>query len=148
MAKNKVDWKYNGIIINSIDQIPEKIVGFIYVVRNLTTDKVYYGKKSLYSHRKKRLTPKEKLLPENKRKTFKIETTHTAWQNYTGSCKILNDDLVRGDVYEKEILKFCTSRVQMTVLEMKIIFCENCLEGEHCYNENIGGKYFPKNFLD
>ena len=148
MPKKKINWKYGDIEVTSIDQIDKNIVGFIYVVRNLTTNKVYYGKKSLYSHRKKRLTPKEKLLPENKRKTFKLETTHTPWQTYTGSCKLLNEHLSRGDSYEKEIIKFCTSRVQMTVLEMKLIFCQSCLEGEHCYNENIAGKYFAKHFLD
>lgn len=92
---------------------------------------------------KKRLTIKEKALPGNSRKTFKICVTETNWKTYTGSCKPLNEDIKNGDKYTKEILIFCYSKKQLTYYELKELFCNSTIEREDCYNGNIMGKIFP-----
>ena len=65
------------------------------------------------------------------------------WKTYTGSCKPLNEDIKNGDLYTKEILRFCNSKKQLTYYELKELFCNGTIEREDCYNGNIMGKLFP-----
>lgn len=144
MAKKKqvVHWTYEGKVV---DEAPEGYEGFIYKVYNETKDMFYIGKKSFYSYSKKKLTAAEKKLPENKRKTFKIDKKNTYWKTYTGSCVELNQHIKEGDVISKEILRFCEKRKQMTAWETKYILCD-CFGQEGCYNGNVLGKIFKKDF--
>lgn len=75
------EWKFNKKILQEKD-IPEGAIGFIYKITRKKDQKIYLGKKSLISSRKKRLTKKEKLLPENKRKTFKQVISDSGWKDY------------------------------------------------------------------
>ena len=106
MPRKVIDhyWLYRGKKVTSVSQLPEGALGFIYVIRNESNGRFYVGRKSLVSTLKKRLTLKEKALPGNSRKTFKMVTTETNWLKYTGSCKPLNEDIKSGNIYEKEIL--------------------------------------------
>jgi hypothetical protein len=150
MAKRRVIdhfWLYRGKKITSVDQLPKDAVGFIYIIRNESNGKFYVGRKSLMSTVKKRLTKAEKLLPGNSRKTFKTVTSETNWLKYTGSCKPLNEDIKKGNLYEKEILQICYSKKQLSYYEIKHIVCVNCLEREDCYNQNLLGKFFPSDLV-
>lgn len=140
--KQTVNWKINGA---DMTEAPEGYEGFIYVIHNITKKMRYVGRKSFYSYSKKKLTPKEKLLPENKRKTFKITKSNTAWQNYTGSCTELNNHIKEGDIIIKEVLRLCETRKEMTIWECKYIFCD-CILDDDCYNHNILGKLFKQDF--
>ena len=111
MSPKKIHWTYQGKVI---DTAPEGYEGFVYCIYNDTKDMFYIGRKSFYSYSKKKLTSTEKLLPENKRKTFKVTKTKTNWENYTGSCKELNDHIKEGDKIRKVILRLCRQRKQMT----------------------------------
>jgi hypothetical protein len=141
---NKPQWTYNESIIT---EPYEDCEGFIYIIYNDTKNKFYIGRKSFYSYSKKKLTPTEKLLPENKRKTFKITKTNTTWQNYTGSCDELNKHIKEGDKIRKVILRFCRQRKQMTAWETKYILCD-CFGQDNCYNGNVLGKIFKADFED
>lgn len=82
-------WTYN----NTTDfSIPDNVIGYIYRVTNLLDNRIYIGRKMLSSNRKVRLTKKEKLLPENKRKTFKRVIKETDWKDYWGSSDDLKTD--------------------------------------------------------
>lgn len=140
--KQTVNWTYLG---KDMLIPPEGYEGFIYIVYNITKQKKYVGRKSFYSYSKKKLTPKEKLLPENKRKTFRINKVNTSWQTYTGSCIELNNDIKSGDKITKEVLRLCKTRKEMTVWELKYIVCD-CILDDNCYNSNISGKYFKSDF--
>ena len=79
-------WLYNNKKIKSIDDFPSEAIGFIYKITNEDNGKVYYGRKTCRGFTKKKLTKKEKLLPENKRKTYKtVFKEYKGWLNYTGS---------------------------------------------------------------
>ena len=100
-----INWTYNRKEITSIDQLPEEVIGFVYKITNTTNNKVYYGKKLVRSVKKKKLTKTEKLIPENKRKTFKYELSeYSGWKKYTGSNEYLNEDIKKGNKYKKEIV--------------------------------------------
>lgn len=140
----KVNWTYNG---SEITTPPDDCEGFIYCIYNDTKDMFYIGRKSFYSYSKKKLTLAEKALPENKRKTFKIEKKKTPWENYTGSCQELNKHIKEGDKIRKAVLRFCRLRKQMTAWETKYILCD-CFGQNNCYNGNALGKLFKKDFED
>jgi len=142
IKRQTVNWTYNGEIVTEPLDGHE---GFIYVVYNDTKDMFYIGRKSFYSYSKKKLTPTEKLLPENKRKTFKITKSNTTWLNYTGSCQELNKHIKEGDKIRKVILRFCRQRKQMTAWETKYILCD-CFGQDNCYNGNVLGKIFKQDF--
>lgn len=140
-----VNWIYNRKEITSIDQLPEEVIGFVYKITNITNNKVYYGKKLVRSVKKKKLTKAEKLIPENKRKTFKYELSeYSGWKKYTGSNEYLNEDIKKGNKYKKEIVKLCKSKAEMTYEELKLIICEDCLKSENCYNAWVSAKVFSR----
>ena len=47
-------WTYKGLLITSIDDMPDGTYGFIYKVTHKTSGKKYIGKKVLYFERNKR----------------------------------------------------------------------------------------------
>lgn len=140
--KETINWTFDGVEIMSPVEGKE---GFIYIIYNDTKNMFYIGRKSFYSYSKKKLTPAQKLLPENKRKTFHIVKTNTNWEKYTGSCAELNADIKAGDKIRKVILRFCENRKQMTAWETKYILCD-CFGTDNCYNGNVLGKIFKKDF--
>lgn len=144
IKKEIVPWTYKD---SEITTPPDGYEGFIYCVYNDTKNMFYIGRKSFYSYSKKKLTPTEKALPENKRKIFKVEKKKTLWENYTGSCQELNKHIKQGDKIRKVILRFCRQRKQMTAWETKYILCD-CFGQNNCYNGNVLGKIFKQDFED
>ena len=139
-----MNWIYNGKEVKTSEDLPPESIGFIYLITNLTKDKIYYGRKTFRTLSKKKLTKKEKLLPENKRKTYKyVMKEYKGWQQYNGSCLPLLEDIASGDKIRKEIVRICYSKSELTYYELKEIACSECLEREDCYNGNILGKIFP-----
>ena len=138
-------WIYNLQKIETIDDIPQGSIAYIYKITNLTNGKIYIGRKMLSSNRKTRLTKKEKLLPENKRKTFKRVIKETDWLSYWGS----NDELKK-DVkdlgehnFVREILCFCSTKMDTSFYEMFFQMKYNVLF-ENSYNGHIANTKFFK----
>ena len=44
-------WIYKDTEVTDISQIPEGVVGFVYMISNPDTKEYYFGKKSCYSNR-------------------------------------------------------------------------------------------------
>lgn len=137
-------WTFNKKEINSSEDLPENSIGFIYKITNETNGKIYYGRKTFRGISKKKLTKKEKLEPENKRKIYKyVSREYKGWLDYNGSCIPLLEDIAKGHKIKKEIVRICYSKSELTYYEVKAIICSDCLEREDCYNGNILGKIFP-----
>lgn len=135
-------WKYKN---KYVKEIPEGYVGFIYLITNNLNGWIYVGKKVFNFNRKKKLTKKEKLEPENKRKKCKIVTTDSKWEDYWGSSKTLQEDI---DKYGKEnftrtIICYCTDKRELTYKEVWWQFKYNVLEVDS-YNFSILGRFFKK----
>lgn len=130
-----MNWKYKGKVVDNISKIPEGAIGIIYKITNLDNNRYYFGRKTIVSLRKRKLTKKEKQEPENNRKTFVRELKETSgWQKYNGSNKPLLEDIKNGAKIKKEIVKYCFSKAELTYYETEAIICNGALLDENCYN--------------
>ena len=125
-------WLYKDKEVKRLSDIPKGVVGFCYIITNQETGEWYVGKKSLYSYRKlpplKGYTRKRKVVKESD------------WVNYSSSNKLVKN----WNSPTKEILQYCYTKKQMTYYEIQAIVCLNGLEDDKCLNENLLGKFFPK----
>lgn len=104
-------WYYNGKEFTSEDI--GDYVGFVYLITDNSTGKKYVGKKTLQS--KRRLPP---LKGKTRRRTKIVESD---WKKYYGS----NDEiqmLLENDGperFHREILHLCSSKGEMSYMELK-----------------------------
>jgi Zn-dependent peptidase ImmA (M78 family) len=135
-------WSYQN---NQEFEIPENAIGYIYLITNLLSNRIYIGRKMLSSNRKVRLTKKEKLLPENKRKTFKRVVKETDWKLYWGSSDDLKTDikLLGEENFKREILLFTTNKTDTSFYEMYFQIKEDVLFIDS-YNKHIANTKFYK----
>lgn len=118
----KVNWFFEGKEIKSIDDCDPKALGFIYEITNITKNKRYLGRKTI---RKPDYTS-----GVNKGKS-KGNYPFTA---YCGSSKSLLEDIKNGDKYEKNILRWCYSKAELTYYESQAIYCSDSLVRDDFYN--------------
>jgi len=131
-----------------MDWINEKILGdddygFVYIITNKITNKIYIGKKALYHTRKTKISKREKTKTKT-RKTFKYIIKDSGWKSYWGSSEeLLKDYKKNPNHFKKEIIDTAINKKQLSYLEAKYQFQYNVLE-ENTYNKNILGKYYKK----
>ena len=103
-------WLYNGKEFTS-EMIGDN-VGFVYVITNNTDGKMYVGKKQFQS--------KTKLPPLKGKKRKRIVIKESDWMSYYGSSELVKE-LVESqgcDAFKREILHLCTSKGEMSYLEL------------------------------
>jgi len=125
-------WLYKNKQVHRLADIPKGVVGFIYMIVNQDTGEWYVGKKSVLSFRT--MPP----LKGTKRKRKVVKESD--WLNYSSSNKLVKNWISP----HKEILEYCTTKKQLTYRELEAIVCMKGLEDEKCLNENVLGKFFPK----
>ena len=147
--KDVVLWTYQGKEVNSLLDMPTDTLGIIYRIDNLTTGRYYIGRKTVASKKKKKLTLKEKALPENKRKTYKYEVSESSgWKTYAGSNTLLKDEIKGGHKYKKTILYYCFSKAEITFLESKEIICGGALQDPLSYNGWVKCTIYKQHLLE
>jgi len=143
-------WIYKNKPVESIDDLPEGTIGFVYLIENLTNGKFYIGKKSIYSTTKKHFGKKKLAQITDKRlKTYEYVTKENTWKSYKGSNKPLLKDIKDGHVIKRVIIDAVKSKKELTYYENKRLYCYGVIEpldGEKFYNDNIQGKFFRKLF--
>lgn len=120
-----MQWTYQG---KPVEEIPEGIIGFVYLITNLSNNKKYIGKK---------LAQFKKTRPPLKGKKRKRRTTvESDWRTYWGSSDKLNADVEQlgTENFTREILYFCSSRAELSYLEAKLQFDRRVLETDEYYN--------------
>lgn len=134
-------WFYKGKPIETIEDIPvENAIGFIYIIRQISTGKKYIGRK---------------LLTKSSRKTVKGKTkksrTESDWKDYWSSSpelKQLIKDVGEQD-FTREILVFVSSKSELMYAEEFALYYTNALLDENYFNGNIRSriqrKWFEKN---
>ena len=125
-------WKYRKTYVTQLDQMPEGVIGFVYIIINPDTLEWYVGKKFTQSLR---------TLPPLKGQTRKRKVVKESnWLTYQSS----NDTVKAWVSPMKEILEYCYSKKELTFREIQAIICMQGLEDDKCLNDNILGKFFRK----
>ena len=124
----KVNWTYQG---NPLETLPEECVGFVYLITNTATGRMYVGKKLA---RFKRSRP-----PLKGKKNKRRHTVESDWQDYYGSSDLLTEDVDKlgKEKFTREILHLCKSKGECNYIEAKEQFARGVLESDDYYNGHI-----------
>lgn len=142
-------WHYQNNIIDSIEQMPPNVFGFIYRIVCIDTGKFYIGKKQLLSTTNVKLGKKakaklaESITGKGRRPSKQKVIKESNWLSYYGSSKQLLEDVKKlGETaFKREIIQYCYSKKSLSYAELKHLILNNW-SSEQCYNENVLGKYF------
>lgn len=131
-------WLFEDKEFDPADSRIDDLAGFVYCITDLTNDKKYIGKKTLWSIRR--------LKPLKGKTRRRIKKAQSDWMSYYGSneeVKLLieNDGENR---FKREILKLCKTKGLMSYYEAKEQFDREVLFSDEYYNEFIGCKIHSK----
>ena len=122
-----MQWIYQG---QHIEQLPEECVGFVYIITNTVSGRMYVGKKLA---RFKTTRYKMHTQKNGKKIRKKIRgAVASDWQEYYGSSDQLNRDveLLGRDKFRREILYYCRSKAECNYIEAREQFTRKVLESD------------------
>lgn len=133
------NWYYNS---EEVTELPEKVVGFVYLITNLTNDRKYIGKKLAQF---KRTKP-----PLKGRKNKRRSSVESDWRTYYGSSDDLNEDVEKlgTENFKREILYYCYSKSELSYVEAREQFKYKVLESDDWYNGHIRVRVHGKGILN
>lgn len=126
------NWKFKGKDISD-DEIPEKSIGFIYIITQISTGKKYIGKKLLQFSSTKTVKGVKKKIKKS-----------SGWQSYWSSSPTLLEYIAEHgtDDFKKEILVFCSSKGSLLYNEELALYTVGALESDEYWNNNIRSKIY------
>jgi len=127
-------WTYQN---QTVEELPEDCVGFVYLITNLTNNRKYIGKKLAKFSKTAYKTVKLKNGTKKKKKIrSKIDSD---WRDYFGSSPELTKDvtLVGKENFSREILYYCKSKAETSYIEAREQFDRKVLESNEYYNGHI-----------
>jgi hypothetical protein len=120
-----------------VETLPEDCVGFVYLITNKLTGRMYVGKKlAKFS----KTTYKMVKLKNGKKKRKKIKgKIDSDWLTYYGSNIELNKDVAELGIenFSREILYYCRSKAECSYIEAREQFSRKVLETTDYYNGHI-----------
>jgi len=129
-----MSWYYNNEII---EELPEDCVGFVYIITNIASGRMYIGKKlSKFS----KTTYKTVKLKNGTKKKKKIRSKiDSDWKEYYGSSPNLTADIeaLGKENFKREILFYCKSKSECSYIEAREQFSRKVLESNDYYNGHI-----------
>lgn len=138
-----MSWVYKG---KEFDEfcIPEGGVGFIYIMTAIIDGKsvAYIGKKNFFANIKKPMGKKALAMSTDKRLKKYIRELKPDFMKYYSSNKTLKDAHKAGITIKREILRICSSQMELTYQEVKHQFKYEVLEKEEYLNGNILGRFY------
>ena len=129
-----MSWTYQNQIVETL---PEDCVGFVYLITNTTTGRMYIGKKLAKFSKTTYKTVKLKNGTKKKKKIrSKIDSD---WQTYYGSSPELTKDVTQlgAENFTREILFYCKSKAECSYIEAREQFSRRVLESNDYYNGHI-----------
>ena len=129
-----MQWIYKN---QPVEQLPEECVGFVYIITNTVSGRMYVGKKLA---RFKTTRYKMHTQKNGKKVRKKIRgAVASDWQEYYGSSDQLNRDVesIGRDQFRREILYYCRSKAECNYIEAREQFARKVLESDQYYNGHI-----------
>jgi hypothetical protein len=129
-----MQWIYKN---EPVEQLPEDCVGFVYIITNTISGRMYVGKKLA---RFKTTRYKMHTQKNGKKVRKKIRgAVASDWQEYYGSSDQLNRDVesIGRDQFRREILYYCRSKAECNYIEAREQFARKVLESAQYYNGHI-----------
>ena len=129
-----MQWIYKN---EPVEQLPEECVGFVYIITNTVSGRMYVGKKLA---RFKTTRYKMHTQKNGKKVRKKIRgAVASDWQEYYGSSDQLNRDVesLGRDRFQREILYYCRSKAECNYIEAREQFARKVLESDQYYNGHI-----------
>jgi hypothetical protein len=127
-------WTYKN---KPVTELPEDCVGFVYLITNTDTGRMYVGKKLA----KFKTTRYKMHTQKNGKKVRKRIRGAVAsdWRDYYGSSDALNEDIsvIGKDKFKREILYYCQSKAECNYIEAREQFDRRVLEKSIYYNGHI-----------
>ena len=121
-------WLYNNEII---EELPDDCVGFVYLITNKASSRMYVGKKlSKFAKTTYKMVKQKNGIKKRKKIRSKIDSD---WMQYYGS----NVESLGKDNFLREILFFCKSKAECSYIEAREQFARKVLESDDYYNGQI-----------
>lgn len=103
--------------------IPDEWIGFVYKITHINSGRSYIGKKAFNFNIRKKVKNRK-----NRKRTIKASN----WKTYTGSSKMLNEDIVKfgKDKFKFEILSLHESKGTLAYTEVETLVMKNVLRAK------------------
>ena len=127
-------WLYNG---QPLEQLPPDTVGFVYLITNNITGRMYIGKKlGMRSKINYKTVTQKNGVKKKKKIKSKVESD---WKDYWSSSDLLKQDIAElgQENFTREILYFCKSKAECSYQEAREQFQRGVLESIDYYNNII-----------
>lgn len=127
-------WTFNNTIV---EELPEDCVGFVYLITNKATGRMYIGKKlAKFAKTTYKTVTQKNGVKKKKKIRSKIDSD---WMDYYGSSIELNKDVesLGKDNFTREILFYCKSKAECSYVEAREQFGRKVLESDEYYNGQI-----------
>ena len=129
-----MSWLYENTLVESL---PEDCVGFVYLITNKLSGRMYVGKKlAKFSKTAYKVVKLKNGTKKKKKIRSKIDSD---WQDYYGSSPELTKDIIALGVenFAREILYYCKSKSECSYIEAREQFARRVLETNDYYNGHI-----------
>ncbi len=120
-----------------VTELPTDCVGFVYLITNMESGRMYVGKKLAKFKTTRYKTHTQK---NGKKVRKKIRgAVDSDWQDYYGSSDALLKDLEKlgAEKFHREILYYCKSKAELNYVEAREQFSRKVLESDQYYNGHI-----------
>ena len=126
------EWQYLGKSLTD-DLIPEKAIGFIYLIVQKSTKKKYIGRKMLTSASTKTVNGKKKKVRKE-----------SDWRDYWSSSPTIKQYIKDNGTqdFTREVLVFVSSKGMLAYAEEYALYTVGALEKDDWLNENIRAKIY------
>jgi hypothetical protein len=129
-----MSWTHQGQLVT---EIPEEYIGFVYLITNTISGKMYIGKKlSKFAKTTYKVVKLKNGTKKRKKIKGKIESD---WQDYYGSNDTLKADVIKlgPENFQREILYYCKTKAECSYVEAREQFSRRVLESDDYYNGQI-----------
>ena len=139
-----MSWTYENTVIETL---PEECVGFVYLITNTISGRMYIGKKlAKFAKTSYKVVKLKNGTKKRKKIRSKIDSD---WRDYYGSNLELNVDVLKlgKENFTREILYYCTSKAQCSYIEAREQFTRKVLESKDYYNGQISVRVHGSHIL-